>query len=220
MNKISFLLIITRLLFSLSLIAQVPVREEPLHKPVLENQYVRLLDVWMQPGDTSLYHIHATPSVFLFFTKTKIGSQIMGGQWVIEESIAGKTWYRSFTPDSLIHRVSNPDTIPLHVTDVEILSSFEDKPNKAPLPFPLLYQSEKAFAYGFTENSGATKTISNRGPMIAELVEGTAVYYVDAKTHQQKEIKAGSYLYIEPDASFYFMFNGKEKLNMVLFEIK
>ena len=48
--------------------AQVPVREEPHHKPVLENNYVRLLDVHLNAGDTTQYHIHATPSVIVFIS--------------------------------------------------------------------------------------------------------------------------------------------------------
>ena len=57
--------------------AQVPVREEPHHKPVLENDYVRLLDVHIKPGDTTLYHIHAAPSVIVHITKSTIGIQVM-----------------------------------------------------------------------------------------------------------------------------------------------
>ena len=57
------------LLSSFVLTAQVQVSKEPRHKKVLENKYIRLLDVNIPPGDTSLFHIHSTPSVFLHFTK-------------------------------------------------------------------------------------------------------------------------------------------------------
>ena len=36
-----------------------PVYEEPRHKIVLLNQYVRLIDVNIPPHDTTLYHRHA-----------------------------------------------------------------------------------------------------------------------------------------------------------------
>ncbi|HEX3080985.1 MAG TPA: hypothetical protein VHQ04_11000, partial [Puia sp.] len=45
--------------------SQVPVSQEPLHHKVLENNHLRLLDVHIPPGDTSMFHIHATPSVFV-----------------------------------------------------------------------------------------------------------------------------------------------------------
>lgn len=206
--------------FSFTLYAQVQVSKEPFHKNVLENKYIRLLNVWMQPGDTSLFHIHSTPSVFLVFTTTNIVSQLKGGEW--EKSIfeTGSSWYRSFFKDTQIHRVGIIDTVPLHVTDVELLSSFNPGSPKAALQFPLLYDNEKVFAYRLIKNEFITDTITHRGPMLAELVNGDMVYYTDAANGEQKEIKAGGYLYIEPGATFYLSFKGREKVNMVLFEIK
>jgi hypothetical protein len=218
-NKPAFF-IAAILFFSCAINAQVQVSKEPRHKNVLENKYIRLLDVWLQPGDTSLFHIHSTPSVFLIFTTTNTISQIKGSQWEKGKNDAGYSWYRSFFQDTLIHRVGNCDTVPFHVNDIEILSSYDNNTRKTALQFPLLYENEKVFAYSLTKNFFTTGTISNRGPMIAELVAGDMVYYTEAATGKKKEVKAGGYLYIEPGASFSFSFKGKEKLNMVLFEIK
>jgi quercetin dioxygenase-like cupin family protein len=213
-------LITALLFFSFTLTAQVQVSKEPRHKNVLENKYVRLLNVKLQPGDTTLFHIHSTPSVFVHFTNTVVCSQIKGKEWATAKNSEGNASYRSFVNDTLVHRVSNCDTVPFHVTDVELLSSFDINTKKTPLPFPLLFENEKVFAYRLTKNNFTTDAISNRGPMIAELVAGDMVYYFDIVTQQEKEIKAGGYLYIEPGASFSFSFKGNEKPNMVLFEIK
>jgi len=220
MKKIKLSLLVTTILSYSAMWAQVQVSKEPLHKKVVENEYIRLLDVWLQPGDTSLFHIHSTPSVFLIFTETNTVSQIKGGEWEKGKNVAGYSWYRSFFQDTLIHRVGNCDTVPFHVTDVELLSSFDINVKKAPLPFPLLYENEKVFAYRLTKNGFTTAAISNRGPMIAELVTGDEVFYADTATGEKKEIKAGGYLYLKPGESFYLAFKGKEKVNMVLFEIK
>jgi hypothetical protein len=220
MNKRIFLFSAALLFCATTATAQVQVSNEPQHKNVLENKYVRLLNVKLQPGDTTLFHIHSTPSVFLHFTTTVVCSQIKGKEWVTAKNTEGNASYRSFVNDTLVHRVSNCDTVLFHVTDVEILSAFDINTEKTPLPFPLLFENEKLFAYRLIENSYATGIISNRGPMIAELVAGNMVYYVDAATGAKKEIRAGSYLYIEPGAVFYFSFKGNEKVNMVLFEIK
>jgi hypothetical protein len=217
-KKTSF--ITALLFFSCTLSAQVQVSKEPRHKNVLENKYVRLLNVWIQPGDTSLFHIHSTPSVFLIFTTTATISQIKGAEWNKGQNVAGYSWYRSFFQDTLIHRVGNCDTVPFHVTDVELLSSFDTNVRRTPMSFPLLYENEKVFAYSLTKNNFTTDAISNRGPMIAGLVSGNEVYYVDETTGMKTEINAGGYLYIEPGDSFHLSFTGKEKVNMVLFEIK
>lgn len=217
-KNFSFLAVLT--FYSFTIAAQVQVSKEPRHKNVLENKYVRLLDVKIAPGDTSLFHIHSTPSMFVYFTNTRVCSQLKGKEWVKGKNTKGNAEFVSFINNVRVHRVSNCDTVPFHVMDAEILSSYDTLNKKTALPFTVLFENEKIFAYRLTKNGFTTKTISRRGPMIAELVEGDIVYYVDAATGKKKEIKAGGYLYIEPGASFSFSFKGKAKPNMVLFEIK
>lgn len=220
-NKITSFLA-AMLFFSSVLTAQVPVREEPRHKPVLENNYMRLLDVWLPPGDTTLFHIHSTPSFFIYLNKAKISSQVKGQGWVNDESVTGFAWYNPFAPDSLVHRVCNADTISFHVNDIEILSPFtiNNAGNLKALNFPVLLNNEKAFAYQLHNSNIKKQSISGRGPMIAVLAVGEKVIFQNTKTNQSKEIKTGDYLYIEPGTSFYFSTKDAGEINMVLFEIK
>ena len=219
-KKITWVFIVT-VCFASSLLAQVPVREEPRHKPVLQNKYVRLLDVWMKPHDTSLYHIHAIPSLFLQLSNTVIGSQIMGQEWVKEKFETGKSWFRSFYQDTLIHRVANLSTTPLHVTDIEILSSYHNNTSEIkPFPFPLLFENEKSFAYQLKRSEFKKEIISGCGPMIAQLASGDSVTFVDILENESKEIKTGKYLYIAPGATFYFTPGKSKNISLILFEIK
>ncbi len=219
MNNRSKLFLLILLLQTAVLSAQVQVSKEPMHKKVLENKYIRLLDVWMQPGDTSMFHIHSTPSVFLIFTNTATISQIKGAGWEKGQNTAGYSWYRSFINDTLIHRVGNADTVPFHVTDVELLSSYNPTKKSKPLPFPLLYENERVFAYQLTDSSFKDILMSNRGPLIAEVVKGE-VRYSDIIKRKSAIIKTGRYLYIEPGKTFTLTAAGKEKILLVLFEIK
>lgn len=174
--------------------AQVPVREEPRHHPVLQNKYIRLLDVWLPPGDTTLFHIHATPSLFIYLSNSSIGSQKKGEEWVNETTVAGKSWYRSFLHDPLIHRVCNSDTSIFHVNDIEILSAYNSSTKNKLLPFPLLFENEKAFAYQLNDHTFNKKIINNRGPIIAELVSGNEVIFHDTTGNASKQMNAGGYL--------------------------
>ncbi len=215
-------IVLTLLLFcSTALTAQVPVREEPRHHPVLQNKYIRLLDVWLPAGDTTLFHIHATPSLFVILSNTVTGSQIKDSAWSNTPSKAGTTWYRSFSPDTLVHRVCNADTVIFHVNDIEILSQYNvTAPGKKPLPFPVEFENEKAVAYRLTVNDFNQQIIKDRGPIIAELVAGSGIKFHDNSNNQTKEITAGKYLYIEPGTSFYFSAAANKEIEMVLFEIK
>ncbi|MES1217363.1 MAG: hypothetical protein ABUT20_17765, partial [Bacteroidota bacterium] len=99
---------------------QVAVRDEPRHHNVFENEFVRILDVYISPGDTTQFHIHSTPYVFLSFTKTMTGSQLIGqspGRSSI--SVPGSPYYDSLAKPR-IHRVWNEDSIWFHVMDIEL----------------------------------------------------------------------------------------------------
>ena len=72
---------------------------------------------------------------------------VKGKAWTRNKNTAGNASYTSFVNDTLIHRVSNCDTVPFHVTDIEILSAYKPTASLAPLPFTVLFNNEKAIAY-------------------------------------------------------------------------
>lgn len=219
MKKIILLFTIV-CLFSLTTSAQVPVREEPRHKKVLENKYIRLLDVWIKPGDTSLFHVHATPSLFLQFTNTLACAQVQGSPWTKNNNIEGNASYRSFINDTLVHRVSNCDTVPFHVTDIEILASYKPAAVLKPLPFTVLFENEKAIAYRLNDSSFNNQLITGRGPIIVELVAGDEVTCYNLKNKNSTKIKTGKFLYLPPSSTFYFSAKENKQANLVLFEIR
>jgi len=114
--------LITALVTAIDLFAQqemVEVKNEPRHHLVFENESVRILNVFVEPGDTTLYHRHNTPSVFIFLSTTQTGSQLWNGQPVASPFKAGTIIFDSLKTER-IHRVWNIDTGWLHVMDVEI----------------------------------------------------------------------------------------------------
>ncbi|MGZ8517988.1 MAG: hypothetical protein ACXWWD_11585 [Chitinophagaceae bacterium] len=220
MNRRIVTLLIIIFLFLTRVTAQVQASEEPRHVPVMVNKYIRLLDIWLPPGDTTRFHIHSTPSVFVPFTNTSIASEAKEKDWVTEQLVAGKAWYRSFTPDSLIHRVANVDSTPFHVNDIEILSYYDTLTYREKLPFPLLFENDRLTAYNLTGKDYVSGIVKNRGPIIVELISGNLVYNTTTVNKQKIEMKAGEYLYVDPGSSFYFSFKGQKPVNMILFEIK
>ncbi len=179
-----------------------------------------MLDVNIPPHDTTLQHIHSTPSVILLFTNTVTAQQLKGQDWVKGQSIAGTAIYRDFSKDTVIHKVSNWDTVPYHVTDIELLSTYQPNAGRKPLPFTVLFDSDRAFAYRLTDSAINKQIISNRGPMIAGLVAGNDIILHNTKDHRSIIIKAGKATYIAPGTSFYLTKTSKREINLVLFELK
>jgi|SRR5687767_7942878 len=204
-----------------SIYAQVQVSQEPNHRPVLENKFIRVLDVKLQPGDTTEFHIHSTPSLFLYLTSPDIATQIQGEEWVNEKNLAGKVSYRSFSPDILIHRVTNRDSILFHVTDMELLSAFNPdlKVPLPPLPFPVIFDNEKFVAYRLTLQD-MQNTTTSRGPLVAQLVSGHDVVYNNLKTKEYMTISPGQFVYIDPGTLFNFSSEVIGEIDLVVFEVK
>jgi hypothetical protein len=107
-------------LFAGNVSAQVPVRNEPHHKVVLENDYVRLIEVHIKPHDTTLTHIHAAPSVIVFLSKSTIGTQIVGAQPSIGNVIPAQTSYAAYDENPITHKVWNDGDSVFHVMDIEL----------------------------------------------------------------------------------------------------
>ena len=210
------------LFLSSTLLAQIQVSEEPMHKIAVQNKYIRLLDVVINPGDTTLFHVHSTPSLFIYYTNSSIATQVKGAKWAKEQTVEGKVLFRFFSPDSLVHRVANPDTLPMHVNDIEILSSFkkENETPLKPLPFPLLFENKRAAIYRLNRASFIEEKIGGRGPIIIGLISGEGVKCYTSKLKKSAELKPGEYLYIDPNTSFSFSAPSGNKVNLVLLELK
>ncbi len=101
--------------------AQVPVRFEPHHRVVLENEYVRLIDVHILPHDTTKTHIHAEASVIVFLSNAKIGTQIVGDSPVIADVKPAQIGYAEYDEKPITHKVWNQGDSLFHVMDIELL---------------------------------------------------------------------------------------------------
>ena len=110
------------LLLNVLCAAQIPVSQEPRHHKILENDHLRLLDVHIPPGDTSMIHLHATPSVFVVLNNVKTGSQVISEEDHSKSPIPhfGNIWFEGFYEKSRIHRVWNSDSSEFHVMDIEL----------------------------------------------------------------------------------------------------
>jgi quercetin dioxygenase-like cupin family protein len=96
----------------------VPVREEPMHHLVLENDSVRAYDVVVPPGQSSLFHVHALDYVYIVLGEATLKSEIQGQAPADLPVRRGEV---RFTPGPVTHRVVNVGATPFRNVTVEIL---------------------------------------------------------------------------------------------------
>jgi quercetin dioxygenase-like cupin family protein len=100
----------------------VPVETEPFHRPVYQNQYVRILDVAFQPTQTTLLHTHSHDYLAVHLSDTTIQIQPEGKDWApATMTHFGAVQMNLFAGKPLTHRVRNVGSSKFHVMVFEIL---------------------------------------------------------------------------------------------------
>ena len=94
---------------------------EPHHHVVLQNQYVRVLDVLFPPDDPSLFHTHSNDNLSIALSGDKTHAQLMGGDWGAPTAVVpGQVAFHKAQSQPYTHRVGSAGAQPFHVIDVEI----------------------------------------------------------------------------------------------------
>ena len=216
-------LLLTSALFSMILIsAQVQVRNEPRHHNVFENKFLRILDVYLAPGDTTMYHVHNTPSVFIVFTNTNVGSQLIGKQPQKGANITGEVSYDSLNT-SRIHRVWNEDTSWFHVMDIE-LTSTKQKKNIAVLQnsaLKLLFNEQQVNGYNLELKAASNLQLpaSTDGYLLISK-SGSVIEFKTNDAVQDRVMKPSHYIWIEAGKNFSIKDMDNKEANFVLLQFK
>ena len=200
-RKISFNILI---LIYAATTAQVSVRYEPRHKVALENEWIRLLDVRLPPGDTSLFHIHEIPSFFIPLSTTAIDIEVKGQSPQESKFTLGAT-YNGFENGPLIHRVWNSDTNVLHIIDLELLSTKNSTLSTiVQLPNSKIdFENEKVRVYKFQIVPNQSFTLpSLKRPMVFISLSGAELQIQNAINKDSYHLKAGGFQWLEAGQSF------------------
>lgn len=211
-------------LFTLNIKAQVPVSKEPRHHVVFENEKVRLLNVLLPPGDTTLYHEHSTPSVFISFTKTKTVSQLLHQTPVEGTSSAGTVWFENLKPPhAKVHRVWNEDTASFHVMDVEILakgSGFSEKPlflHDAELTINTAW----ARTYKIQLARSEQLTINEHTcPFLLVAINDGTITMIKKGVQQRRSLQPATFFWIKPQEQFTLLNQVDTVMDFALVEVR
>ena len=106
-------------------IEYVEVRDEPRHRHKFENERVRLYDVLIPPGDTTLYHRHSENTVYVIIQGSRFRSQLAGGPPVENDLPLRAAFFETQAENPIIHQVSNIGDRTARLIGVEIYEKDE-----------------------------------------------------------------------------------------------
>jgi hypothetical protein len=190
----------TLVCFTADIQAQVPVAKEPHHKTVLLNNYVRLIDVHLNPHDTTMYHIHAAPSVVVFISKSLMGTQDMSGKGLPSgEVLPGQTLFRDYEKEPVTHRVYNSGNNVFHVMDIEL-------EKKEPSPDSCLALQQSNIETTINEKLARVYKFDLKAQAPLNISKSSCAYLLicisgGIKT-AGKKIKPGEYIFFDPNTDF------------------
>ncbi len=99
----------------------VPIEQEPAHRLVLQNANVRVFDVWLPPGEDSLWHVHRHDGISVRLADATVDDQPTDGQAETFRLRRGAVAYGA-TPTARTHRVRNVGETAFHNIYIELLT--------------------------------------------------------------------------------------------------
>ena len=199
--------------------SQVPVYKEPMHHLVFQNNFVRILDVHVPPGDTTLFHKHETPSVFIRIKNAKTGSEVIMEEQQSPVLVGNDTLsFEGFYSSPRVHRVWNSDATAFHVMDVELLSRHPKAANTH-LSHPdvnLLIDAKPVWVYQVDLKNGARLRLRSANPLLVIALTECGHVSVNTKRFQQ----ASQFLFVPAGKQAVFSNSGKERERLAIPELK
>lgn len=137
----------------------VAVHDEPRHRRRFENEFVRVYDVLIPPGDTTLYHHHAEDTFYVAVNEATVRDRTWGEDDVTTGTApAGLVLCRPHRRKPLIHQVHNAGAAEMRLIGAEIKASpavTSSDPLDAP-GFQLHLERDRLRAYDLALEPGAS----------------------------------------------------------------
>jgi hypothetical protein len=153
-----------------------PVTEDPSHKRLLFTAHLRMFDVTVAPGGSTLDHSHDHDLVTVAVSQATLRTRASGGDWSAPRPVAsGAVDVASYTGASAVHRIENVGTTPYRAFAIENLRDAKwTTPQLITAPGAILLEQSRSFAvYDVKLNGSAPKTSHvHQMPTVVMLMAG------------------------------------------------
>jgi hypothetical protein len=170
--------------FSADQIAVVEVQDEPRHHGVFENAFVRILEVEIAPGDTTLYHRHRRTNVAVAMGDGERSAQLLGSEMsAVTPTAQGDVLLQRAEGEGLVHRVHDAGGTPLRFTDIEFIKPTGNSANPNSIAVKPTSENEFYRAYTLTLAPSETSPPLILGPGIHVILVGPQLQRIDKEGH-------------------------------------
>jgi len=174
----------------------VEVADEPRHHPRLENDFVRVYDFQLRPGEVTLYHRHDEDTFYVAIEPARILDQPFGEAPATETVSwpAGIAWCRGYGNDPVIHRVTNSGDETMRVIGAEMRATPAKRaapPLRAPA-YELKYEDPRLRVYRLELEPGeSTREVTYDFSALFVAVSPTCLSLREGSREQSRSLDAG-----------------------------
>lgn len=193
--------------------------KEPLHKIVFENQYIRVLDLHIAPGDTTRFHKHEIPCVSISLHPVRTGSQtIVDHPGPKVSSVDRRITFEGFYGGPRVHRVWNSDTAVFHWMDIEVLTK-GDRNVDAPTAgdgFTQVFDAPPVRAYRLVLTGEQKLQFKRNAPVLLVCLNETGNVTANKKLFS----KQGDFLFAEASEKISLTNRAKQESTFAVLELR
>jgi quercetin dioxygenase-like cupin family protein len=206
----------------------IPVYQEPMHRLVLDRPPVRVLDVEVLPGATSLSHLHTDPIFYVAIDISEIDAQTPGEEWkrtkVSAWTPGGVAYDLGHADQPLTHRIRNVGDEPFRL--IAVTNGGPPAPLAGPgvdaaLPGDLETEIEWFRQSRVTLAPATTGVrIQSRFPVVIVQVSPGRAELSDGEGQPQKLATAGDFAFAEPGRVTALRNPGPDPVTLVVIEAR
>jgi mannose-6-phosphate isomerase-like protein (cupin superfamily) len=205
----------------------VPVYEEPMHRLVLDREPVRVLDVGLEPDETSLYHLHEDPIFYIALDISEVDAQVLGEEWkrtrVAEWQTGAVAHDLGHAEQPTVHRIRNAGSENFRLIAVTNSRRLE---KGGPVPEPELpgdLETEVAY-FRQSRVTLAPGAVSGRfqslSPVVVVLVSSGEVDLVVSNSATRPLTDLGNFSHVEPGRDYELQNPGAVPVTLVVVEAR
>jgi hypothetical protein len=154
----------------------IDVGNEPHHHVVFENSLVRILEVTIEPGTSTVYHRHSRDNFAVYLNDATTANQYEGKpQPDSAAHVAGSVSFSAADAQPYVHRVVNTGPSAVHVLDVEIKLPADHRTGSASSLAPVAIDNDRIRAYTISLAPEQPSPTLELGPGVLVVMPGVAV---------------------------------------------
>ncbi len=202
----------------------VPIEQEPAHRLQLQNEGIRVFEVWLAPGEDSLWHVHRHDGISVRLADATVEDEPQDGPAETFHLRRGAVAYGA-TPTARSHRVRNVGDTAFHNIYIELLADHDvgkDRPAVAASGRSAELENDRVRALRRILAPGEATgmhTHASSGVAVPVTAGRLEISYPD-RDAGTRDIKAGAAQWIDPGTTHSLRNVGDAPIEIVDIELK